>query len=98
MALHGSVHEQTIFDLIGPGADGKSVFVEVLQHVMGRLAAEIPPKVQSSGRDEHPTVLMFLRGARRGIASEPRACAQSNVSVLKRLSGRDTLTARAAEW
>ena len=41
-SLSGSVSEQCLFILVGTGANGKSTFLKVLQHVFGDYAASVP--------------------------------------------------------
>lgn len=95
-ALTGSVREHALLMLVGGGRNGKSVFVETLQHVFGGdLATPAPPGLLLTARGErHPTELAHLSGRRLVVANEvPRDSTFSEERV-KWLVGGDTLSAR----
>ncbi|MEH3145211.1 MAG: phage/plasmid primase, P4 family [Methylobacterium frigidaeris] len=94
-ALTGVTTEQVLAFLEGGGGNGKGVFVNTIQHVMGQYAvtAAMETFIASTG-DKHPTDLAMLRGARLVTASETeegRAWAESRI---KQMTGGDPITAR----
>ena len=93
--LSGETAEQCFFFLHGAGANGKSVFLSVLSHVLGDYAATAPLETFMAGRGErHPTDLAGLRGARLVTVNETetgRAWAESRI---KAITGGDMLRVR----
>ena len=63
--LTGVTSEHALFFLYGTGANGKSVFVNVITTILGDYAANAPMDTFMETRsDRHPTDLAGLRGAR----------------------------------
>lgn len=93
--LDPSVQLRKLPTFVGGGNNGKSLLLEVFAHTLGDYAVGLDAKVAQGGENEHSTILMPLRGARLGIISETREGKPWNATTLKRLSGGDTLTARA---
>src|ERR1019366_8468933 len=63
--LTGLSREHAFFLLYGLGANGKSVFVNILASILGDYAVNAPINTfLESGTDRHPTDLAALRGAR----------------------------------
>lgn len=93
--LIGATLEQVIFILWGDGANGKSVFVEVIRKVLGSYALHTPADTLISNRGSGiPNDIARLKGARFVSASESgenRLLAEAKV---KALTGGDTITAR----
>jgi putative DNA primase/helicase len=94
-ALTGLTIEHVLMFVYGTGKNGKTTFVNALQHVLGDHAVVAPAEVfAASHHDRHPTELAMLRGARLVVASETeegRAWAEARV---KALTGGDPVTAR----
>ena len=93
--LTGHTQEHAIFFLYGTGANGKSVFIETIQGIMGDYATTAPVETFMAARGErHPTELAALRGARLVVAPETEAGRHWNESRIKQLTGGDTIAAR----
>ena len=79
----------------GEGRNGKSVFGEVIESLLGDYAKKISNQVLMSSRNErHPTEVANLMGARLVIASEISEGAYFNESQIKELTGDARLSAR----
>jgi putative DNA primase/helicase len=93
--LTGLVNEHALFFIYGPGGNGKSVFINMLVHILGDYATNAPMDTFTSSKfSSHPTELAMLKGARMVTASETeegRAWAESRI---KALTGGDPITAR----
>jgi putative DNA primase/helicase len=93
--LTGSTREQALFFIYGPGGNGKSVFLNLLNYVLGDYATTAGMETFTfSKTDRHPTDLAMLNGARLVSASETeegRAWAENRI---KQVTGGDTITAR----
>ena len=93
--LTGVTREHALFFLYGTGANGKSVFVNVLATILGDYATNAPMDTfMESRHDRHPTELAGLRGARFVAASETEQGRRWNESKLKSITGGDTVSAR----
>ncbi len=94
-ALTGSTQEHALFFLYGTGANGKSVFVNVLTTILGDYAANAPMDTFMETRtDRHPTDMAGLRGARFVAAIETEQGKRWAESKLKNLTGGDKVSAR----
>ncbi|OJU91024.1 MAG: hypothetical protein BGO13_00215 [Burkholderiales bacterium 66-5] len=93
--LTGSTAEQRLFFLHGSGANGKSVFLDVLRAVGGSYAYNLPSEALMSSRQSgHPTMLASLQGKRLAISSEIEEGSHWSEARIKSLTGDETLTAR----
>ena len=94
-ALTGDMSEQEFYLLVGTGANGKTVFIEIIMFVLGTYARTMDPNLLVRTRNEqHPTALADLRGARFATGNELSADSWVNEALLKRLVGGDRVTAR----
>jgi len=94
-SITGDVGEQIIVMLIGAGANGKSVLLNLLRRLGGDYAVVAPRDLLIAQRHEpHPTSTAVLRGARIATAVETEAGARLAESKVKELTGGDQLTAR----
>ena len=93
--VSGDRREQVIHFLYGLGANGKSVLTEFIQWLIGSYSIKLPASalMQSKG-DRHPTELAQLRGKRLAVSSELDENSFFNESLIKELTGDETLTAR----
>jgi putative DNA primase/helicase len=93
--LTGDISTHALFFLYGTGANGKSVFVNVISTVLGDYAANAPMDTFMETRtDRHPTDLAGLRGARFVSATETEQGRRWNESKIKAITGGDDITAR----
>lgn len=93
--LTGDLSTHALFFLYGTGANGKSVFVNVISTVLGDYAANAPMDTFMETRtDRHPTDLAGLRGARFVSATETEQGRRWNESKIKAITGGDHITAR----
>lgn len=94
-SLTGSIKEQKLFFLHGGGANGKSVFLEVLRNLGGKYSHNLPSEALMSTRNEgHPTMFASLHGKRMAISSEIEESAHWAESRIKAMTGDETMTAR----
>jgi putative DNA primase/helicase len=79
----------------GDGANGKTTFIRALLTLMGDYGATAPPDLLVVKKHkEHPTELMVLMGARFAATVETPLGAFLNETLVKNLTGNDTITAR----
>lgn len=94
-ALTGDVTAHVLHILWGPGANGKSTFVETVAHVFGDYASVAPPSLLlKSINQRHPTEFACLHGRRLVTAAETPEQGQLNESVVKAITGGDRITTR----
>jgi putative DNA primase/helicase len=97
--LTGDASEQVLFILYGLGANGKSVFVETIQGMLGEdFARSIPTGTimaskYGDGRGPSPD-LARLAGARMVTVNEVNEDQRIDESLIKQATGGDTMTAR----
>jgi putative DNA primase/helicase len=98
-ALSGSCQQHVFNILDGAGRNGKSTIIETISYVLGELATPIPVEtllsqtnVSSGGAPRAD--IMKLRGRRVAWASESDEGRRLNASLIKLLTGGDTITAR----
>lgn len=100
LALLGVVTEHVLPFFHGIGANGKTVFANVLQGLLGEAdlggyALSAPDGFLMAGRDgKHETEIARLRGARLVICSEQTSGKRFDETRLKRMTGGDVLTGR----
>ncbi len=97
----GDTSEQCMFIHHGPGANGKSTFQEAVSAALGDYAMRTPTEtllVKRSGGV--PNDVARLKGARFVTASETEEGRRLAESLVKDLTGQDTISARFmwAEW
>jgi putative DNA primase/helicase len=93
--VSGSVREQVVVVLHGTGANGKSVFLDVLLRILGDYGLAASMDVfTASPHDRHPTELARLHGARLVTATETTKGRFWNEARLKQLTGGDRIAAR----
>ena len=93
--MTGVTSEHALFFLYGTGANGKSVFINVLSTILGDYTANAPMDTFMETRsDRHPTDLAGLRGARFVSATETEQGRRWNESKIKEITGGDRVSAR----
>lgn len=94
-SLTGDITEEALLFLLGPGMNGKTVFVNTVRNIVGDYGLVAPPELLSASKfDRHPEELARLRGARIVTMSETeqgRAWAEVRI---KNLTGGERITAR----
>ncbi|MHC1597242.1 MAG: DNA primase family protein [Methermicoccaceae archaeon] len=94
-SIVGDVSEEKIFFMYGTGANGKSTFVGVIQHILQDYAAPIDPQilVKGYGGERHPTSLADLQG-RRFVYTTEVDRGNLNEAMVKRITSTDMIKAR----
>ena len=94
-ALTGSITEHKFMFLHGAGSNGKSVFVETIQYVLGDYSRAVPMDIfMARQQDRHPAELAQLDGRRLVIAAETQSGRKWNDERIKMLTGGDRINAR----
>ena len=93
--LTGKTNEHTLFIIHGPGANGKTTWVECIQDIMGEYASQMPVEslsyTKSNAIDDN---LARTRGSRLTVTSEIKKGARLNEPLIKQLTGGERVTAR----
>ena len=95
--LSGSTQEQIFVFCYGSGSNGKSVFIEMLKHIMGDYAKAIQPELLANNQRTAGAAtpeLAALKGVRLAIGTETEEGVQLAESLIKALTGGDTIVAR----
>lgn len=95
-SITGLTTEQALFIHHGSGANGKSVFLEVMSKVLGDYGQVVPRTtlLVSGTGDEHPTAIARQVGKRFLQASETAAGRRLDEEMVKGLTGGEVQTAR----
>jgi putative DNA primase/helicase len=93
--LVGDTSEQSLHFLYGLGANGKTVFCEVIMRLLGDYAlAASPEMIMIRRHGGIPNDVARLRGIRAALMNETSQGSRFDESKLKDLTGGDTLNAR----
>jgi putative DNA primase/helicase len=93
--LTGHTSEHKLFFMYGSGRNGKSTFIDVIEHMMQDYAVKAPEGAfLASNSQDHPTGIAKLRGARMVSASELAENRSWNEQLIKEFTGGDTMTGR----
>jgi len=92
--LTGSTKEQCLFLLHGSGANGKSVFINVVRALMGEYGTVTQSKTFTTDRGEISNDIAALSGCRFVCASENSSDTHLDESIIKQLTGGDEISAR----
>jgi putative DNA primase/helicase len=94
-SLTGDITEQVAFLCYGSGANGKSTFLDVLRHVLGDYAYNLPfSTFELKARSAIPNDVAALPRRRFVTALETNESAPLNEARLKLLTGCDPVSAR----
>jgi putative DNA primase/helicase len=100
-ALTGETSEQCLFIFHGSGANGKSTFLQAISSILGDYAMSTPTEtLLVKRRGAIPNDVARLKGARFVIACEADAENRLAESLIKQMTGGDTISARFLhqEW
>lgn len=95
--LTGSTEEQFFLFCFGHGANGKSVFIEVLKHIMGDYSRALASETLSESRRQAGSAtpdLAALIGARLAICSETEDNTAMAEVLIKSLVSGDSMSVR----
>jgi len=93
--LTGEIGSQVFPALYGPGANGKSVFADLLLWLFGDYAGIAPDSLlTTSANQEHPTEIAGLQGKRLVIATETEEGKKLRTGLVKKMTGESQLTGR----
>lgn len=94
--LTGSIKEQAIFILYGGGNNGKSIFIDTLQAMMGDYATSVPMEVlmEKKGGVNVETTIARIKGARLIHASESESDDAINEGLIKQITGGEKIIGR----
>ncbi len=94
--LTASVEAQAMFILIGTGANGKSVFLNLLQALMGDYGTALPPHsiMQARFGNDKTDDLASLDGKRFVFATEGEAGDRLASAKVKRMTGGDMMSVK----
>lgn len=94
-SMTGLTDEQVFFVLHGSGANGKSVFLQVVRHVLGDYAATADFESFLAGRKNGArSDIARLEGTRFVVAAESGEGRRLAEGLVKTLTGSDTVVAR----
>jgi putative DNA primase/helicase len=94
-SITGSTAEQKLFVAHGTGANGKSVFINVLRRLLGDYAKAVQPEtLMTRDRGGIPNDIARLRGARFVPTVEIEDGKKMAESLVKQLTGGDAISAR----
>ena len=98
-SLYGGNPSSQMFILHGRGANGKSTFLRVLQALFGSYSKAVDGSLfmvnRDSGKGGPREDLIRLRGARLIVSAELAEGQMINEELVKRMTGDDTMVARA---
>jgi len=95
LSLVGKVVEHVLPILTGTGRNGKGTFVRSTCAALGDYAIEAEPELFLARDRAHPTGQLDLRGIRLATCQETDEGKRLAVATVKRLTGGDTIRARA---
>lgn len=93
-SITGDTSEQVMFLLVGDGKNGKSVFINTIAKLLGNYAKNMSSQSIMIKRDSASHDLARLEDARLVISSESNEGERIDESLVKSLTGQDTIVAR----
>ena len=95
LSLTGNTDFHNLYFFHGTGRNGKSVFTETITYLLGEYAKKTQAEtIMYRERQAIPNDIAALKGARLIVCSEVSEGHRWNESLLKDLTGGDTITAR----
>ncbi|WP_445780395.1 phage/plasmid primase, P4 family [Shewanella sp.] len=95
--LLGLSNEEILIICYGHGSNGKSVFSNVIHHIMGEYSVTAPPSLLTARRQDDTgprNDLAALAGARYVSINEMQAGDRLDEQIVKMLAGREPISAR----
>ena len=93
--LTGDISVQVLPILYGSGANGKNVFLDTFQGILGAYGAKAPDSlITAQQHEQHPTEIADLMGRRLVVASETDEGRRLRIGLVKQLTGDATLKGR----
>jgi putative DNA primase/helicase len=97
-ALTGATVEHAFFFLYGQGRNGKGVFLNTIEKILGDYARPAPVETFPASQNErHPTDLAGLAGRRLIVANEVPQGRYWDEGKIKALTGGDTVPSLSSE-
>jgi len=96
--LIGTTTNQTFNMYIGIGQNGKSVLINLMEHVLGDYKGDVPLTLITQQRTKIGGVspeIVQLKGTRYAVIQEPSKGDRINEGIMKQISAGDALTGRA---
>lgn len=95
-SLSASIQEQCCFICFGNGCNGKSTFMDTITTILGGYATNMQAEsiMQKKNQSSANSDIARLKGARLVTVAEPQEGLMLNESLVKQLTGGDTITAR----
>ena len=96
--LIGTCKEQTINMYVGIGQNGKSVLVNLMEHVLGEYKGDVPLTLITQQRTKIGGLapeLVQLKGVRYAVIQESSKGDKINEGIMKQLTGGDPVQARS---
>jgi putative DNA primase/helicase len=94
-SITGDISEQVMFILFGSGANGKSTFINTIQHILGDYATATQTETfMKRNGDQNTNDLARLRGTRFVTTSEAEQGRRLSEPLIKQITGNDRITAR----
>jgi len=94
-SMTGSTKEQVLFIMYGTGANGKSVFLRIIREFLGDYAKQASADTFMVKKNQGiPNDLARLRGVRFVATSEIEDGQRMAESLIKQMTGEDTIVAR----
>ncbi len=94
-AMTGDTRERKLFLAHGPTAGGKTTFVNLLRDLFGDHVVQAPADaLLARRRDEHPTAIASMEGARLVCACEVDEGRRLAEALIKQITGRDRVAVR----
>jgi putative DNA primase/helicase len=96
--LSGRVNEEKIFFMLGRGANGKSVLVNVLRSVLGPFVGSVPTSFLATSKNDDKEgaspVKASLQGLRMALANEVEAGSKLSAQTVKEVTSTEAIAAR----